>query len=70
VPRFNLVVECDVKRSARAQQLEGIFDVPAKEKLRHSWKVNLPIEDFDWKVGLIVGPIELNTTHNVIYCEA
>jgi len=56
VPRFNIVVECDVPKTPRTQQLEGIFDVPAREKLRHSWKVHLPIEDFDWKVGLIVGP--------------
>lgn len=56
MPRFDLVVECDVPKTPRTQQLEGIFDVPAREKLRQSWKVDLPIEDLDWKIGLIVGP--------------
>lgn len=33
-----------------------MFDVPLQKKLSREWDVNLPIEDFDWQVGLIVGP--------------
>lgn len=56
MPRFDLVVESKTPRSERCQQLSGMFDVPPAVKLRHEWRVNCPIEDQDWKVGLIVGP--------------
>lgn len=32
-----------------------MFDVPVAEKLRKEWDVNLPIEEKEWSVGLIVG---------------
>ena len=38
------------------RQLEGMFDVPRAEESVIAWKGELPIEDFDWNVGLIVGP--------------
>lgn len=37
-------------------QLEGIFDVPPSQRSENHWTVELPIEDFDWQMGLIVGP--------------
>jgi len=49
-------VTSDIRRTPRVMQVEGIFDVPAKEKCSLSWSVDLPIEDADWNVGLIVGP--------------
>jgi len=33
-----------------------MFDVPAAERARIEFKGDLPIETFDWNVGLIVGP--------------
>jgi ABC-type thiamine transport system ATPase subunit len=33
-----------------------MFDLPIREKLRHEWHVELPIEGFDWHIGLIAGP--------------
>lgn len=33
-----------------------MFDVPPQEKARLQWRGELPIETFDWNVGLIVGP--------------
>lgn len=55
-----IVLESDVKRTGRVQQVEGIFDVPPSERS----KVELEIPDSlsgvfdedDWNVGLIVGP--------------
>jgi ABC-type lipoprotein export system ATPase subunit len=37
-------------------QLEGMFDVPAREKLRQSWNGDVPFDAQPWNVGLIVGP--------------
>ena len=56
MPKFDLTVESKLQRSVRCQQLEGMFDVPPAEKLRHEWNVDIPIEGVDWQVGLIVGP--------------
>tara|TARA_R110001606_G_scaffold396811_1_gene571673 strand:+ start:8558 stop:9604 length:1047 start_codon:yes stop_codon:yes gene_type:complete len=33
-----------------------MFDVPPAEKCKLSWKGNVPLEEKDWNVGLIVGP--------------
>lgn len=56
MPRVDVVVETEISRSARAKQLEGMFDVPASERARLEWKVEAPIEAKPWSVGLIVGP--------------
>ena len=46
----------NIERTARVMQLEGLFDVPPSERSEVSWRVDLPIEDRDWSIGLIVGP--------------
>jgi ABC-type lipoprotein export system ATPase subunit len=56
VPSIDLVVETEISRSARARQLEAMFDVPAAEKCKLRWTGELPIESQPWNVGLIVGP--------------
>src|SRR5215831_16338820 len=53
---IDFVVETALDHSARVKQLSGMFDVPAREKLSHHWKGNLPIDEREWNVGLIVGP--------------
>jgi ABC-type molybdenum transport system ATPase subunit/photorepair protein PhrA len=40
----------------RCRQVESIFDVPPQEKFELKWEGELPINDIDWNVGLIVGP--------------
>lgn len=37
-------------------QAESLFDVPPSEMSAREWDVELPYEDRDWSVGLIVGP--------------
>ncbi|WP_051331779.1 GNAT family N-acetyltransferase [Methylocaldum szegediense] len=54
--RFQHTVETRYVPSFRTEAVAGMFDVPVSEKLRKTWDVNLPIEDFDWEIGLIVGP--------------
>lgn len=56
MPTVDIVVECNTSRSTRAQQLEAIFDVPPTATATVRLKGDLPIDDWDWQVGLIVGP--------------
>jgi hypothetical protein len=56
MPSIDIVVESELSRSPRVRQLEAMFDVPATEKCKLTWKGQLPIEETDWNVGLIVGP--------------
>jgi len=55
MPNFNHVVEAEYKPTFRTEKVVGMFDVPASKKLRKEWQINMPIEDKDWQIGLIVG---------------
>lgn len=46
----------DIRRSAKVMQLESMFDVPPAKRSIKTWDVDLPLEDRDWSIGLIVGP--------------
>jgi hypothetical protein len=52
----DFVVETKLDPTPRVKQLSGMFDVPPREKLAHHWQGELPIDERDWNVGLIVGP--------------
>lgn len=56
MPRANIVVSVDVRKSVRTAQLEGLFDIPPSEKLTKTITANLPIEDKSWNIGAIIGP--------------
>lgn len=56
MPKFTHTLEVDYKPSFRSASVEGMFDVPIEKKLSKSWEVNIPIEDEEWSIGLIVGP--------------
>jgi ABC-type ATPase involved in cell division/GNAT superfamily N-acetyltransferase len=56
MPIVDLIVETRLDRTPRVKQLSGMFDVPAQAKLSHHWKGEVPIDERDWNVGLIVGP--------------
>lgn len=56
MPRTHILVGCNIERTARLLQMEGLFDVPPSTRPMVEWNVNLPIEDRDWNIGLIVGP--------------
>jgi ABC-type ATPase with predicted acetyltransferase domain len=45
-----------VQRTARVAQLEGIFDLPPSQRSEQTWSLDLPLEERDWNVGLVVGP--------------
>lgn len=56
MPRTHCVKRVELSRSARVMQVESLFDVPPKPFQELTWDVELPIDDLDWHVGLIVGP--------------
>lgn len=56
MPRLNCVRSTPIVRTPRVRQLEGMFDVPPAERSELRWQVNLPLEEREWQIGLIVGP--------------
>lgn len=54
--RAQFTLSADVHQSARVMQMAGMMDVPLDEKTSESWDVDVPIEERDWSVGLVVGP--------------
>lgn len=56
MPTIDVEVHTRVSQSIRAQQLSGMFDVPAQESHRLAWHIEAPWEARPWNVGLIVGP--------------
>lgn len=53
--KADITLVADPPKSARAQQVSGLFDVPLEKKLTVEWHHDLPIEAKPWQVGLIVG---------------
>src|SRR5580704_335079 len=56
MPRVDTVVSCDVRRSFRVSQVEGMFDLPEREAASVNFSAELPEENEPWQIGLIVGP--------------
>lgn len=52
----DICVESSVEKTARLQQIEGMFDVSASATRTLKWSVHLPIEQKIWKIGAIIGP--------------
>lgn len=52
----NIVVKSKIKDSFKVKQISGMFDVPEKKEIIQEWKVNFPLEEKNWKIGLIIGP--------------
>lgn len=56
MPIAHLLRSTAVQRSPRVLQLEGLFEIPPTRTSEREWRVELPIEERDWQIGLIVGP--------------
>ena len=54
--RIDFIVKSGVERTSRVKQLESMFDVPARSAIERRWQGGAPIDEFDWNIGLIVGP--------------
>ena len=53
---LTITVESLIVESPRVLQLRGLFDLPAERTSRLSWRVELPLSERPWNVGLITGP--------------
>lgn len=51
-----VTVETPIVRTPRLLMMEGMFDVPPSQSSKLSWDVDMPLDDREWNVGLIVGP--------------
>ena len=56
MPSFSIEVESEIVRDAKVMQVEGMFDVAPAKRSKLEWKVDLPIEERPWNIGLIIGP--------------
>lgn len=56
MPRVDLTLSVDVERTPRVVQLEGMFDVPEAKRRTVDFHFDVPIEERNWQIGLIVGP--------------
>jgi hypothetical protein len=56
MPKVTCLKSVPVVHTPRVKQLEGMFDVPPAERSARRWEVELPLEDRDWRIGLVVGP--------------
>ena len=55
MPHFDHVIESEYRPSFRTEKVAGMFDVPVTQKLRKRWHIDMPIEQKEWQIGLIVG---------------
>ena len=56
MPIVDAVVECPLFDSFRARQVAGMFDLPMEGKSIERFRVEVPGQDEDWQIGVIVGP--------------
>ena len=56
MPSAHIVRETKIVKSPRVRQLGGMFDIPPSENAIHEWDVDLPLDEKEWNIGLIVGP--------------
>jgi ABC-type ATPase with predicted acetyltransferase domain len=56
MPRVDILIESPIEPSFRVEQVRGMFDVPKQDTIRHESHVDIPVENTDWQVGLVVGP--------------
>jgi ABC-type lipoprotein export system ATPase subunit len=54
--KVDVEVSCVPSSTVRAEQVSAAYDVPAADRQTLRWRAELPIEDREWNVGLIVGP--------------
>lgn len=56
MPKFTHQLSIDYTPSVRTSMIEGMFDVSVEKKLSRTWEIDIPIENEEWSVGVIVGP--------------
>jgi ABC-type Mn2+/Zn2+ transport system ATPase subunit len=56
MPLHSVTVECPVLSSFAVDQVRGMFDLAKSDVARETFRVELPGDDEDWRIGVIVGP--------------
>lgn len=56
MPKFSIEIEVPIKSDARVKQVEGIFDIAPGERSVTKIEVDMPYEDREWSVGLVMAP--------------
>lgn len=54
MPSSKFIVESQIANTFRTAKVKGMFDIEAKT-VKKEFDVDIPIEDIDWNVGLIIG---------------
>ena len=56
MPIFDCVISTPVNRTPRVMQLEGMFELAPTQKSELRWTGELPLDEREWSIGMIVGP--------------
>lgn len=56
MPSFDHIVNVPYESTFRSKKVEGLFDLNPEQVLSKSWRVDIPVEDREWNIGVIVGP--------------
>lgn len=56
MPKLKHKVRTEFVHTFRSDKVAGMFDVPIESIQEMEWDVDMPIEDEEWTIGLIVGP--------------
>jgi GNAT superfamily N-acetyltransferase len=54
--KTRIEVSSPVDLSARVRQAASLFDMPLEEKSHRVWSHDLPLDEREWNVGLVMGP--------------
>ncbi len=56
MPKIELVRESKIRKTGRALQISSLFDVQPDAGHKVEWHLDIPLEEKEWSIGLIVGP--------------
>lgn len=54
--KVHVVHEANIEKTPRVAQVSSMFDVPLEKKMHAEWSFDMPLDEREWNVGLIVGP--------------
>jgi GNAT superfamily N-acetyltransferase len=55
VQNFKHIIKTEYKKTFRTSKVEGMFDFNIGKYIEKSWEIKLPIDEFNWEIGLITG---------------
>ena len=56
MPAVDIVIKAKPPESLRARQVCSMFDIPPDQSEKLQWSGEVPIDEKDWNIGMIVGP--------------